>query len=1283
MQSCARMNGQYRQVGAPTQSSQAAAQFAHNTMSNLQAGTSNNSCQFWTANTGVQPQQSANFTYRNGQPAYWQTPAAPHQAVSSQQPAGGNQNYLQHSSTNRQSGNYGLAATFGFQQDFHQNSSPNSQSPPNMMKANTTYPQQDMSAHLNQSVHWKHSVRTQGGSSNHQHWVDQSRPPYQYTTTATSPPHEKAVYTAHNRQTAHNHNHRQNGAQHGFSPSIPPPSYDMAVSQSFRNNSITTNSPSSGQNSQVSSTSQQTQQYSVHNSGGEATSSINSYSSQYETSPSSSKTNDLPLHPAVDTQQDMVRRKMIATIANHLRKSATAVLDGRAPACTSLKQLIRDSMREFNQNMQPVTSTVAESYNSNVSQSLPKTTQSFMSTQHSVDVQPQQTPVPDVFYVKTTGDGSKAANESISPTRNHTVPNNHEKPEILEMLLSGKANDSSINSSPGRTRAVAVVQPLTHESYQVASRLTCSTTISLLSEGTAADTSLSNPEKSCISPENQKVRSAASKDGVSSSTPTGLQTLLKLLRADDSGSEPTVKDQRVEQSIPSKVPVSQSSDKDKSEMPTDPKGVLELSSLPTTPWTIDALTKLIQDGEKIQMELEIKDSTKFNSFNKILRMFWNGKLYNVNYNPKLSWYTDLMTDVVKICKDVTPDTVILSKVKHGFVKQLKNCYSLNDKEVYSEQPYKSSWLNVNEQLDDIDKEFDFPWSLKHRLHAFQSDSQPDQVETEYAQVSPTEVEPVDSSEENSTVETASTQIASPLEMETADSEDPYYSFEIQVLPPEEAKIIFAQEQSNQPQSMDNQPERVTDSSVEPSKVMDDTLSDTTLENEPVSPLEQFCCIARWKEMISNTASLSKCQCKNKQGQEDVTEGDNEAKSGENVDDQFMSLGLPELCNELNHTTTKDDDKPHSYSDEEQDNISHISINSSQSCIILIDDDENDLPSSENEIPNQMPKVESDSEVKSTGNMQSCTLVSSDKEIEIGQAQLTSTNVAELSLETEEQQIHATGALQTTGSGKHEPVERKKKRQSVPSLFFPVFNESKKRKSLVDVDSQPVLEGPSKRGKLFVDATDCELSASSVRTVELVLFGSKPQDTCVSFGSRNSHISSPQAVSQRPPKVLTVNLSPLRIMSSETVPAGDYSVKRRLHEKWRRSLPPTKIRKLKTQKCTFASLSGWSSKKAETVVPANTDKLPVSSGLKNGNTRLCLSLKRRRSFKHKEEKRKKHSDPLDQPADQERSEAENGGHADAPLQNKDILKFSVLPNTFNFKDGSNGREETNDPAPGKY
>ncbi|XP_035521386.1 uncharacterized protein si:ch211-106e7.2 [Morone saxatilis] len=1306
MHPCAWINGQYRQLGPSSQSPQTYTQRTNveqDRMWNPQAATANNSYQYTGPNTGVRPPHS------NRETSNWQTSVVPYQAVYCQQPAEGESKYYytsvsagnqQNSYTNTQSRNPNLVTNghkVASQRNFHPNhgfiKSP-TQSSPNVTIANTTYPQQALSAH----------------------WTQQG-----------------VVHAQRDRQTAHNQNLRQNANQQGVIPSFPPPSYNV----SCRNNSITTNSSTSELVLHLLSMSQKTQKYPVH---------INSMQN---------KGDKTTLNPAGHTQEQMFKYQMIARIEEDLRKSFPASSGGQPPAYTTStdrgKQFASDvKVTESNQHMQPVTRTVTESYNSNAPQSsalnvalsFPKTTH-MSRTQQSVAA-PQQISVPNVFYVKATenGNGGKAS-QSMMPESNSSQRSTTESSvaDKLEAILSVKANDASNYSSPGciGTRAVAVVQPLSQENYHVASKHTPVSSINQSTEHAATDESLRSPEKCVISPAVAKTapylrhgsppypenpnqtmsnnsHSAGSNDSSFASSPdsAGHQHLSqKNVCAEDTGSEPAINmqvEQHVKlsanQLVTPEVPVSQSKN------PTDPDScVSELSQVPTLPWTHVALTGLIVQDEQAQSILQ-PSSTMFNS-EKLVRMFWDGNTINLITKLKTGWYRSLITDVKEFCqKHTTPDSVILSQVKPSSLKQLQSYHVLKDNEAYSEPPYKSSWLNVSEQLDDIDNEFGFPWSWKHHLHVIESHSQPDVDETVNSfpaqaahevpnkVLSQTELEPFDSGEEKqaSAVEVTSTQAASPNETEIADSSDSYYSFEIKVLPPEEAMVIFKQAQSKMPQSMDTdpQPEIVMDSSVQDElpEAMDVTLNDSELKS--VLPIQQVCCLSKWLHVICGSdKSSSKCQC-NEQSLEDCPdktlgteemavqkeenlcvirspskfhmEGENKVKDGENINNQIMTYSQPELSE-------------NDQSDEEPKNISQVSINSTLSGILhLSDTEDEDLSSSDTEIQS----VSGGKEIETLCSTESkAASQMSGLEETCGQIQLTSTDVAESSSQTE---ISGTAALQTTLShnGKRETVERKRKRLGSHDRFPPFL--SNKSKPPEDVDSQP-----SKCSKVLIDATDSKPLASNGRSVQLVLFGSASQDKCVSNSSRKRYVSPAGAVSYgvaRPSEILNVYLSPLKKQSGQTVRTEEHSVKPYIYEKWRHFLP-TKIRhrsKLKTQKCAFASLSEASLMKTETGAPATSKKLPVSSEMSpwSRNTKRCLSLRKRRSLSNGlkcREKTKKDAVTLKQPADKERSNNENGSYH-VMSKGNNVLKFSVLPKTFIFKDGSNEGKETNDPVSNK-
>ncbi|XP_026222179.1 uncharacterized protein si:ch211-106e7.2 isoform X2 [Anabas testudineus] len=1412
MYSCAWMNGQHQQV-APA--SQDATQFTFDTTRNQQAGSANNLYQYRVVNMGAQPVQNANSTNgTNRQMSNWTTSGAP-QTTSFLKPTSRNNNHynkvLQNSTTNTQTGkSYGFSGTT--QPHFYHSSALNSsmQSLPGMLKANTPHPQQDMSSHWTQPGHSKQPAKAQDGTivSELQHdrvqktlyqngSREMTKPFSGYTATATSLQPDQEVYTnslvsgsTHSRQTVYNQNPTQNGAQHGPSSSFPP-SYSEAVTQSFRNNGNTTNSVRSGQFFHVSSTSQKTQQYAprpntIHYPGGEATSAgnSNSFSRQSEINYYPSKVNETPITYISD----------IARIVDSLQTSYPARSDSSSYTSSTYRgqQYVSEvRLKDSNQSAQPVTSAVVQTYNSNINQvlrlhsgqSLPKSSQNVMSgAQPFKSLQPQQSSVADGFDARTTGDRSRDGNKAdnaLSKSRSkflHSVPLLRNLLESVspqkqmmqfvvadshEMLTSMKESDGSIQSSPGRTgmRAVAVVQPLSQEGCQVASKPSSSNTSDQLGECTTTDASLSNPDHLCISPDaktrqaaylsedlkfctenaNQissskfliKHSAASSYGTVSSSGSSGPQDLsLKQLHVDDTGSELAINMQAdkgvataAQQSVTPKVPISQNGDKEKCEMTTEQKRYL----IPTTQWTKAMLTNLILDEEKLQTELNL---TKFAAI-KLLSKFWGEKRKLLASDVPV-WYKDLITEVTEFCDKQPTDCTVLTQVKHSFGNPLKLHHVLKDKEVYSEPRYKSSWLNVNDQLDDIDKEFGFPWSLKFHIDTFETDSQQSEdvtVNSNPAQIvdempndllSKTELESVDPGEEKqaSALVTSSTGTSSPNKAETADSTDPYYSFEIQVLPPEQAKIIFEQVTSETQQRMvvDSQPEKVSSTEAKVDEAAGVTLKESGLENQSVSPMEQVCCIAKWMEIIggSNISSWGKCQCKKELNHKDCTDRipdmeetvaqkndklclreshtkrhsatneDNEVNGGENID---MTSSHPDVRNELSHTIalTEDENKPHLFFDKEQNNICQISISDTSDSSILIISENEEINSAESsparhsdDSKQDIKKVLSSEDINQT----------SDRGEDCAQAEQTSSSVTETLLESQEEKtlVGVTPALQAPS--KCGTVESKRETLISDDRIFPIFQKKlKKRKLPVDLASQPVVKGV-KYKKDFDEAPHSESPVSIVKTVQLVLFGSASQEKSVLHGIRKSHVLSPQSLSNgawMAPKLLTVKVGALR--GKTNVPPAPYSVKQQIYEKWRSSFPPTELRlrrKLKTPKCTTASFSGVSVKKAETARPTNNRELPVSSkmSLCNKRTKRSLSLKKRNSLsssiKAGEDEAKKDV-KLKQTAYEEKNYADGGNCAVMSRQENTGLTFVVLPNSFKFNYESSGRKKTTPPV----
>ncbi|XP_072241570.1 uncharacterized protein [Leuresthes tenuis] len=1378
MHSFAPMNGQYQQVGPPQQAPQAASLLAHNATRN-QNWSTEEAYQYVQTKSGVQLLQNGNAALHNGaylnrHTANLQNSAGPNQALNSQQKSTKRMDnhflrmllrHLPNPPTTSQSGNSSLLTTHGSptttQQNFRHNSA--NQSPIN------TNPQQQMSACWNQSVsvNDRQPIDVQSGNTvpfpqqnviQQAHYASESlkRVVSGYTTATASLPHEQVfnpstfvTTAAHNGkpvQTAYNKFSRQNSTDCSFPPNYPP-SCLMATSQSFGNNSMTIQ-PSNAQSLYFSNASHKTQQHtaqlsSPYNTWGNVTNSSNTKSVNFFE------------NPTVAPQQ-MLRHRVSP---DSLGKSNTAGFDEHIPPSYNGKHFVTIP-RVSTQNMQPVTSVSFKNCNLNTSQSpqLPSgqsLPQSIMSrVQHPINMPPPQNSFPDTLGVTTATDASgrgKADNVflpnsnmtskgspvgslnsssqlqapvSVSSQRKELKSFAEKHPFPHGLPPSFKQNDGFAHSTPGHPgpKAVAVVQPLSQEHCQTSSNST-------------SCESASNAEKECISPDVAKNKDKAcfreesnlylensnqtkSKRAMSNDGPVLLASDSEHLNStrksgQDINTAPTVQKA-------SEVPASQSCPKRQNKNVTPPSPpALDLNSLPTTPWTAEALTNLILDNEKVQSKAK----------KGVL-----GKNRTLLDGSNLNCQKDLLSHVEKFCSThITPDTVILSKVKLGFSDQLKHFHILKDGEVYSELPYKSSWLNVNDQLDDIDKEFGFPWALKQRQYMLETDNQMDGVKTGNSAAEPianevpnkvlsqTEPESVNLIEEKKqSVKTPSTPLASPNKSERDNSIDSPYSFKIQILPPEEAKVLYDQVQKKMHQSTVCEEETVASSSVqsEKSKGIDDSLKELIGSTRPADQIDQICCIARLVELnFGPTTPALKCLCQKEQSFTECTdttvspESDEPTESKQDIDCQIITLGGPELCSELCQIIdlTDNEDKLNSDSDQEPKAISEI-CNSSQSDVVSISDKENEnLSNSEYGFPNEMPDLVIDmtesedkcaeEKLKSTETLQLSTSASSGKQTEIpnvystetevgpqmsdqkedcGQAHLKSKDKAESTLETREETQIGGKTTHQASSGhydKHKNLGKIWKRQKSLNDFFPPLKDSKKCKLPVELDSKQLPKA--------------QHSTTGGKTVELVLFGTPKQAKSAVSGNRMRHCSSPTSLSSEknwPPEVLSVNLDSWKSDSTKAAPTRGYSVKQLIYEKWRKSVPTESFsvvgrhrNKLKMQRQLSVPLSGGSLRR---------EKQSVSSEMRafDASSKSHLRLNKRNFLSNRlrvgEGKRRRYSVMVEKIVDQERSDTQNESQGAMPLQENIVLKFSVLPNTFDFKDGSRGRNETADAATDK-
>lgn len=1298
MHSLVMMNGQLQQVGPPLQTSLAASHLSQDATQNQQVWSGNNSHYYRTFNPGVQPLHTSNVAlhnkaYSNGQMVNGQNSADFHQAVYSQNNYGQYpKDYLLRMllsnaslpSTNLRSGNSSFPAACESQATIHYTSTQN-QRPHN---ANTSFTQHDLSLFWKPSprVNERHLVQdskivTYSQQSSHQGPcqnvnVGLKRAPPPYSTAVASFSREPfnnpsmSVSTGtHSRQTvqaAQNQIPTQNSAECRFS-------------QSYHQ--------------------QRTTPLSSPQDRRDATKFTNTNSrNQYEKGYLAPGTNIHALNPSVAPQQMQMQRHRLGV--DSVVNSSISGSDSRLTSSSG-----HHSVTVSNPNMLPVTS-LSGNYNSSTSQPSPLHSLKSMAEsnmlrgQHSVNLPPQQNlmPVNNVAQ-KRNSVGSRLSNPSQpmqGPDRLSSQRNNIqslvtillESPEKRELPSPIKQNDSSINSTPGHTntRAVAVVQPLSQKGSNTAN---CDSPVSTEKELISSD-GAKNTETAYLR-EDAQIDSENTEQIRPSKVVSYDGAVLNM-----SNSEPQNSTQKSEMSTtiakdaPKSLEMPAGCPNKQTPMVTSPSAhALELSTLPVSTWTFKALTDLILESEKAQEEP--KEQLKNQAFFKILGTFWKKDPYAWFQSYKEGLHNVLLSEVWDFCaKYVKEDTVILSQVKQSFEEKVNHYHVLKD-EAYSEEPYKSSWLNVNDELDDIDKEFGFPWVLKHHLY-LQTDEvklashslEPVAKETQNKIFSQREPESIHLTVEQGTTSTPSASPATSNELKKDNATDSCYSFKIQVLSPEAAKFVYEEVQKNLHQTSDSQGNKPQIPQILQIPQDLDVL-DPKMKTGPVDPINEVCCLARLMEMNSGLSTPSyKCLCNGEQSSDEWTDktssSDSESpvRSKEDTKCQIITFSAPKLCKEIHDIIdlTGSDDVLCSSPCQETKIISQTSNDSQPNIENLGENEDEDRVSvfrKEIDFEGECAQVLTDTPSSTPVTMARqtkledfyCTKTKVDPQMlerkeDHRQAQLECANVGELPKATEGQ-AKIGGEPAHTICGIDTIHEKESQSQSSLSNFFSTIKESKKSNVSVDLSSRHIPEALP--------------SASEAKTAELMLFGSAQRRKRDFSGNRKGYSSCPSYAKCRPPEVLSVNLDPLRKSSTQTADSGKYSLKQRLYEKWRKSMPNTSGHRKKLKRSISAPSIGRSPKRA---------KQPISSETSDCNGIHQQSLKRRLSMPNKlrlgKVKKRSYSVTLEHPAKKNSNRMAGDSDASRPFQDNIVLKFSVLPNTFNFKDG---RKEYAESVSGNY
>ncbi|XP_054625262.1 uncharacterized protein LOC129177801 isoform X2 [Dunckerocampus dactyliophorus] len=265
--------------------------------------------------------------------------------------------------------------------------------------------------------------------------------------------------------------------------------------------------------------------------------------------------------------------------------------------------------------------------------------------------------------------------------------------------------------------------------------------------------------------------------------------------------------------------------------------------LPSKAWTITDLKALVEKTQQAQT----KSPATFD-IDILISLFWKNDIQMLESQHKTPWYQNLIREISSFCfRHWTTDSVVLTQSQSNL--NLRGFHVLQDGEKYLEPRYTSSWRNVNEKLDDIDKEFGFAVSSDdYFLDPRSGISAPPNVDKAVK-----EEREQGEQEEEQEVEQEEDEEERTLPVAVAHGgKDDSYSFIIQVLPQEEAKAIY---ESFQPTGDHPAKEHLEGAEMD----QGDSSGDKDLLAE--SEVEMF--FAQWKEVVLGCSPAMK-------GQDDVS-----------------------------------------------------------------------------------------------------------------------------------------------------------------------------------------------------------------------------------------------------------------------------------------------------------------------------------------------------------------------------------------------------------------------------
>ncbi|KAL1247619.1 hypothetical protein QQF64_022995 [Cirrhinus molitorella] len=131
-----------------------------------------------------------------------------------------------------------------------------------------------------------------------------------------------------------------------------------------------------------------------------------------------------------------------------------------------------------------------------------------------------------------------------------------------------------------------------------------------------------------------------------------------------------------------------------------------LDNIPSTEWSLDRLSALMVVIQ--HMEDGYQKNQKTDPGREILRLYWNGDCSKFSEAVDSGIYQSIMEEVY-VYSPMNEPVILRQILNDARSNVIEGFHVLKHNEEPPKMTYKSSWLNLNENVDDIDKECGYSW----------------------------------------------------------------------------------------------------------------------------------------------------------------------------------------------------------------------------------------------------------------------------------------------------------------------------------------------------------------------------------------------------------------------------------------------------------------------------------------------------------------------------------------------------------------------------------------------